>query len=273
MKKEEVRKQIARELEAEAAALEQKIEGTLDFPAAQTDEEAYADLLARAEAGEEAKVPAKPRRLRTRTYVAAALAAVLLLAVGMVGSGARLFTPQVTEREDGTDVLIDSGETGYLEVSEEEAYTKIEEELGILALRLGYKPEGMELTKVFVDAEMGEAEMAFIYQEKYLKIYENKQNEDAAFNLQSDGEFVDKTDVFYLGEELEILKIDKKDGAFFYATQLEQGNAYYYISSDMDLEKFKEIVFGILSKVCDLDLLDRILSVSLQEYERKGEDM
>lgn len=51
--------------------------------------------------------------------------------------------------------------------------------------------------------------------------------------------------MFYLNKELEIIQVDKGDGTCFYDAQLEQGNAYYYISSDIELTEFEKILNGI----------------------------
>ena len=70
----------------------------------------------------------------------------------------------------------------------------------------------------------------------------------ASFNAQVDGKEVDKIETFYLEKELEILEIDKKDGNIFYWVQLEYGNAYYQLSTDMELEYFKNILYGLVFK-------------------------
>ena len=132
------------------------------------------------------------------------------------------------------------------DITEKEAYEEIEEKLGILALRLDYKPKGMELEKVFIDEKMGEASMEFYYGEHVLTVYENKPNKNGSFNTKPDGEIVDTVGLFYLGQSIEIAEIDKGDGDKFYRSQLEFGNAYYYIRSDMELEEFRNILNGIV---------------------------
>ena len=132
-----------------------------------------------------------------------------------------------------------------MKVTEEEAYDEIEERLGILALRLGYKPKGMELESVYIDENMGEAQMEFYNAEKYLIIYENKQTNKAVFDVQLDGEIVDTVKMFQSEEGVEILEINRSKNEVFYAVQFEWGNAYYCVTSSLYLENFKEIVRGI----------------------------
>ena len=79
-----------------------------------------------------------------------------------------------------------------------------------------------------------------------MTIYENKQNSNVSFNAYRDGEIVDTVEIFHLGEAISVSKIDKGDDELFYAAQLEYGNAFYYVSSDIDLEEFKNILYGIV---------------------------
>ena len=132
-----------------------------------------------------------------------------------------------------------------MDVTEEEAYDEIEDRLGILALRLGYKPKGMELKKVYIDENMGEVQMGFYYENSILRVYENKQNDEAVFDAQFDGEVIDSVDLFHYTKQLNILEIDGKQMAPFYATELKYGNAYYHIVSNSELDFFKEIIQGI----------------------------
>ena len=162
--------------------------------------------------------------------------------------GERLFEPEVTGQiEDGEyNVRVESGdETYYLNLDETEAYEEIEERLGILALRLGYKPWGMELRKVVISESMGEAQMNFIYEEKFLTIYENKQNNQAVFDVQLDGKIINTVEIFHEGEKLDILEIDKNESSAYYAVEIKHGNAYYHITSSLDLNEFEEIAKGL----------------------------
>ena len=135
-----------------------------------------------------------------------------------------------------------------MELTEDEAYEEIEERLGILALRLQYKPEEMELEKIYIDEKMGEALLEFYCEENVLTIYENKQNDGASINVQSDGRVVDQIEQFYLGDELEIIEIQDTDNRNRYQTQIEYGNAYYYLTTNMELKEFENIIQGLIFK-------------------------
>ena len=252
MRENKFRKWIRTEIETEAEALEKKAEENTELSSLHMPEDSFADLMSRIEAekknaaGNSSAI--RPFHIRRRTLVAVALAAVLLAALGLGASGERLFAPTVeSEITDGEyNVRVINGEdVQYFDWTEEEAYEEIEERLGILALRLGYKPKGMELKEVHISDDMGEAQMEFNYEEFTLRIYENKQNREASFDTQFDGEIIDSIDAFYCNEKLNVFEIDGGNGEPFLATELKQGNAYYYITSSYNVEEFIEIVQGI----------------------------
>lgn len=250
MEKKDVKEWVRSGIEAEASALEQQVNDNQELDGIEMPEDSFADLMARIEASEKNGAAKSPNlfRIRKRTLLAVALVAILIAALGAGATGAKLFVPKVENRgKDGEmSIAVDSDEMYYGEMTEEEVYEEIGEKLGILALRLGYKPNGMELVKVFIDEKMGEAQMEFYYGDHILTIYENKQNIDASTNSKPDGVVVDTVEIFHLGEIIEIIEIDKGDGELYYRAQLVKGNAYYYLISDVELEEFKSILNGIV---------------------------
>lgn len=253
MRENKFRRWIKKEIETEAEALEQQVEANEELSSVRMPDDSYADLMKRIEAREKSSAAPAPKafHIRRRTLLAVALVAILLAAVGVGASGERLFSPTVEGRmEDGeynVEIFI-GGEEIYLEVTEEEAYEEIEERLGILALRLGYKPQGMELDNVYIDEGMGEAQMEFYCGENILKIYENKQDDNASFDTNFDGEIIDEVDSFHYNGKIDVLKIDKNNEGSYFAAQFKQGNAYYYVTSDLEIAVFEEIIKGIFFK-------------------------
>ena len=260
MSEEKFREWISSEFEKEAEELEKRLQeheaADPELAALEMPEDSFDDLMRRIKAEEENKNisknengPAKkPFRIRKRTLLAVAAAAILVAAMGAGVTDAKLFVPKVENRsEDGDfNTTIINGETKEdRDISEEEAYQEIEDKIGIQALRLSEKPEDMVLEKVYIDEAMGEAQMEFRYENEIFMIYENKQNDSSVFDKQTDGQIVDNIDMFHLNRSAEVFKIDKGDSGYSYGVQFEQGNAYYYVNSDMDLEDFKQIIMGI----------------------------
>lgn len=257
MREDKFRRWIKKEIETEAAALEKHAGENEELSSLQMPEDSFADLMQRIEArekdgadagkGRAGAAGAKVFHLRRRMLIAVALIAVLLVGTGIGVAGERLFEPEVTgEIQDGEyNVRVESGdETIYLNLDETEAYEEIEERLGILALRLGYKPQGMELTNTYIDENMGEAQMEFCYENKFLIVYENKQNGNAVFDMQMDGEIVDSIEMFQSRNTIEVLQVDGGESDSVYTIGFKYGNAYYNAISDLQLDYFEEVVRG-----------------------------
>ena len=264
---------ISSEFEKEADDLERRLKereaANPELAAMKMPDDSFDDLMRRIEAGKKAETgdleketgtdhvvsleehPASGRksfRMQKRVLLAVAAAAVLVVATGVGATGAKLFVPKVEnsgEEGEFNTTIINGEMEEDRDVTEEEAYKEIENEIGIQALQLGYKPDGMILENVYLNKDMGEAQMQFQYNGNVLLIYENKQNEDAVFDKKIDGKVVDSIEIFLLNKAVDIIQIDKENGVYSYAIQLENGNAYYYINSDLELSEFKQIITGI----------------------------
>lgn len=246
MEKEDLDERAKQEIESEALLLERRVNSKKELASLEMSEDSYEKLMNTI--WEKEKLKRKKRSLHRKTLATAATVALLITAVGLGVNGARLYILDVGSQSSNgrLDITANTQDILYVELSEEEAYEKIEEEIGILALRLENKPKEMKLQDVVIDAGMGEALMEFCYNSNILTIYENKQSSNASFNIQSDGEVIDVIEIFHLGESIDITEINKKDGEVFYTIQLEYGNAYYYITSDMELKIFEDIIGGIM---------------------------
>ncbi len=260
MKKKDLKETLKREIESEATALERRVNTKKSLASLEMPEDSYEDLMERMKAKENTepkpesdtkpsvkRIPFHAKAQR-RALATAAMVAVLVAGAGLGVKGARVYMLKVEKQEGGRafDIITDTENVQYVELDEEDAYEKIEENLGILALRLTDRPKGLELGKVYIESNMGEAVMEFHYDDHILTIYENKQNSNASFRAQQDGVVIDTIEVFHLGKTVDIIEIDKGSNELSYIVQLEYGNAFYYISSDMELDKLEIILFGII---------------------------
>lgn len=255
MKKKDLKELLKQEIESEASALERRVNTKKSLTSLEMPEDSYEQLMERIKQNKKLEVETAaemnpviiPFRQK-KALAALAMVAILVTVTGLGVNGARLYALNVGNREQNgkVDITVDTDDIFYVELTEEEAYQKIEEEIGILALRLTDRPKEMELEEVFIDAELGEALMEFVYNDHILTLYENKQKVDSTFNAQLDGVLVDTVEAFHLGKDLEIIEVDKGNSELFYSVQLEYGNAFYYLSSDIELEKLETILYGII---------------------------
>lgn len=257
MKKKDLKEILKQEIESEASALERGVNTKKSLASLEMPEDSYDELMERIREKKEQEEEVKSeKKLSVKTisflkarkaWVTVAMVVLLVAGAGLGVRGARLYLLNIERRagENGFDIITDTDDVCYVELSETEAYEKIEEEIGILALRLVEKPKGMELKEVFIDAELGEALMTFQCDDYTLTIYENRQDSNVSFNVQQDGVIIDTIEVFHLGKNLNITEVDKGKGEFFYTVELEYGNAFYYLSSDIELKKLKTILNGM----------------------------
>ena len=265
---------ISSEFEKEADDLERRLKereaANPELAAMKMPDDSFDDLMRRIEAGKKAETgdleketgtdhvvsleehPASGRKsfhMQKRVLLAVAAAAVLVVATGVGATGAKLFVPKVENSgEDGEfNTTIINGEMEEdRDVTEEEAYEEIEDKIGIQALRLNDKPQGMTLEKVYIDENSREAQMEFTFNEKILTVYENKQSSDAVFRTEIDGEVIETIEAFHLDQAIDIMEVDRGDGEKFYTAQFKHGNAYYYLNGNIELEIFEKILNGII---------------------------
>lgn len=279
----------AQELEQKAMKASDPEPGEAGAPIEEADElpqwdeqTGFADLMARMERGEQAQAPGaeeigeaeaeekapeqvpesaskveelagrKPKKIRWRLALvfAAVLVLTFILSVGTFGE--KVYVPEaVTEHRDGEVVIkIDNKEVIERDVEEEEIYREIEERLGILAIRLGYKPDEMELYKVEIIEGLGEARLLFLYKEQIFRLYIKKAYADAGVNvtLEGNAEKCETVECFWLNQEIQVWEQDNKMDGSTYLVEFVEGNASYFIDGMIEKEIFLKIIEEIYVK-------------------------
>ena len=227
-----------------------------------SEEEGFADLMARMERGERAKAPGMEllktqerkkedahtgRRSGTiRWKLVAVLAAAITLTLVMSFStfGEKIYTPEaVTEYREGEVVIkINNEERIERDVKEEEIYREIEERLGIYALRLGYKPKGMELFWIEILEDMGEAKIQFLYEGQMLTIYMCKDYTRTGIGMVFEGneKSIETVDNWSLNQQLEISGIEEANPKKNYLSELKRDDLTYIVTGTIDYKEFKK---------------------------------
>lgn len=128
-------------------------------PPAELHDKVFAEIHARELAKREQEVirleKVYRKRLRFQKYVAVAAVMVLVLAFGVTSMGGpnRVYEMMKSTLTGREQVTIDSNNISETaDMSEEEAYQKIEEKFGFTPVGLDYLPKGMG----FIEAEFGE---------------------------------------------------------------------------------------------------------------------
>lgn len=192
------------------------------------------------------------RKKKIRYRMVAALAAVLVLCVGVgvISSGNKVYVPEIFQSSRGDEVQtkIENSDSIYREYNEEEVCQEIEDKLGVLPLRFGYRPDGIELIEYWIKAEENEAILRYKIKENELQIYISKDFEDSSISNQPDGKNLDTIMVESCGISIPVDIIDDSEGGEFYITSFEYLNTYYSINGMMSEEEFVKVLENIIIK-------------------------
>lgn len=182
----------------------------------------------------------KTRRRPVRKALVVGLAAAIMVIGGcFVAMGTKSYFYR-----DGRSVnqeVVYNNDSGALTVrSEEEAYEKIAEELGVKTLKLGYMPEGMYFEEVVMDEGYGK--LVYGYKGNRVFFAQEKSNSQASMMYSTDAK--ESLQVWNSGLHIQVeismeenQKWDKK-----FQTQFVYNGIHYYLSGIMSQEDFEEMV-------------------------------
>lgn len=200
-------------------------------------------------ASDHTKTAHRPR-IRLRAALAAALVAILALGVGMVGSGKKVYLPVVSQREDGdestTKVNNNDGNVPS-EYDEEKVCQEIEDQLGVLPVRLGYQPQGMVLQEYWIKGDQ-DAIIRYMCGSKKMHIYISKDYNESSINFKMDGELKDMVQVEAMSMEIPVYEYEDSKGNIYMQSSFEYLNTYYSIDAMMNQEEFEKILENIIIK-------------------------
>lgn len=280
--KREEKKPWDRDLEAEAAFLERQALAHIETMPEEDEEAEFARLMERIEerkkeraaggaapgmeeeapdtvpdakdSGEKDLPGVSKRHGRIHWKILGALAAalVLLLALGLGTVGKKVYTPEaVVEHRDGEVVIkVNNDVRIEREIEEEDVYQEINDRLGVLCLRLGYKPQGMELYKVDILEDVGEAILYFVYKEQAFCIYISRDYLEMGSCVKPEGnrEVIGTVDNFIIDETIEIIKTKNENGEDTLLSEILYGNVFYVVTGNMELEEYWKIIEEIYMK-------------------------
>ena len=190
-------------------------------------------------------------RIRLRAALAAALVAILALGVGMVGSGKKVYLPVVSQREDGDEstTKVNNSDSAVASSYDEEAVCQeIEDQLGVLPVRFGYQPQGMQLQEYWINEDATEAIIKYACGEKKLHVYMSKDYNNSSINFKVDGESKDVVNMSAMRMEIPVYQYEDSEKNQYYQVSFEYLNTYYSLSGLMDKEEFKQILENIIIK-------------------------
>lgn len=193
---------------------------------------------------------ARRPRIRLRAALAAALVAILALGVGMVGSGKKVYLPVVSQREDGDEstTKVNNSDSAVASSYDEEAVCQeIEDQLGVFAIRLGYRPKGMILQEYWIKKDQ-DAILRYAYEDDQIHIYISKDYNESSIIFKMDGELKETVQMEALSMEVPIYEYEDSDGNMYYQASFEYLDTYYSISGMLNEKELKKLIENIYVK-------------------------
>lgn len=193
------------------------------------------------------KETATRRRLRFRPLLVAAAAMILLFGYGIASSGNRVFVPEVQEFGEGANstIKVENTDSVYNEYEVEEVCQEIEEKLGVIAVRLMYVPEGMELKEYKIREAEDYAVMEYEYDGHNFHIFISKDNIKTTINTQMDAKKIDDVMVTSCGIEVPVYHYKHSENEQALRVSFEYLNTYYSLDGVMQEDEFIRVIENI----------------------------
>jgi len=188
--------------------------------------------------------------IRLRAALAAALVAILALGVGMVGSGKKVYLPVVSQKEDGdesTTKVNNNDENVPSEYDEEAVCQEIEDQLGVLPVRFGYRPKEMTLENYRITEEK-EVVLKYICESGIIHVYISKDYNESSIHFKMDGVLRDTVQAEAMSMDIPIYEYSDDYEHRYLQSSFEYLNTYYSISGMLDEQEFKMVLENIIIK-------------------------
>lgn len=185
------------------------------------------------------------RRGAWKLLLAAVMAAGLLWAAGIGVSGRKYLEYRANVRDsEKSNIAWNNEPENYIEVdSEEEAYKIIGEKLGIPVLKIGYRPEGMEFSKLVLQEEF--ALVIFKYKEKNVHLMQGRGFNENSIAFTSDRKKSIEVLNNWMDLKIVVQENQSSENEIEYSFEFEREKCHYYLSGVMDRQEFLSIAEDI----------------------------
>lgn len=247
---------LKEEVDREAQEIEKEVESREDLDDIKVSDDMETSLFNKIQEYEyDKRIKKVVHRSKKKRRLFLALAAVLILVCGSVitGTGSKSYWKVLWDRVAGDEkaniINVEDMDTHRTEdIDEIQIYKEITDKLGIIALRLMYLPEGMELTDYEIDESQNRAMLLYKY---------DGQNIQYSMYMNDTDSSLGQIEVDTINDEYDI---ELESGIVFhitgylldetkrtrYVAETEYRDTQYQIMGVMEKEEFDEIIKNII---------------------------
>lgn len=196
------------------------------------------------------KKPTKIYRKKKRVhwYVVLAAVLVLVLAFGSVSMGSKSYWKELLDVIVGDESVKvinveDMDKQSTEDVDEVNAYNEIGDALGVVAVKLVYKPQGMKLVDYIIDQDLGQAKMFYKYKNQSIRytIYAN--NKDSSRGAKKEDEKIEEYILEENGIEIKVESFKKnEENEIRRIASFEYQGIQYELKGVIENQEFEEIL-------------------------------
>lgn len=242
---------LKKEVDREAEALEKEVSGRKDLDHITVSEDMEEALFQKIQDYEYEKRAKIVYRKKKKRYAIIAVAAVFILVFGsvMTGVGSKSYWKVWWDKDVGDEkasyIDVEEMKTKQTEdIDEVQVYKEIRSELGILPVRLVYKPDKMVLKNYQINSELKKAILLYEKGDEVIKYTMYMSNGDSSFGQKEPDSLVDEY-VVHLNNNMEIQVKEyeeKKAKIKRYEAEFEYAGAQYEIKGVVEKAEFEKIL-------------------------------
>lgn len=242
---------LKKEVDREAEELEKEILGRKDLDHITVSEDMEEALFQKIQDYEYEKRTKVVYRKKKKRYAVLAVAAVLILVFGsvMTGVGSKSYWKVWWDRdaEEGKISYIDVDEMSSQEtedIGEVQIYKEIRKELGILPVRLVYKPDKMVLKNYEIDQELKKTTLLYGKEDEIIKYTMYMSDTDSSFGQKESDKLLDEYLIYASNKvEIQVKEYEVKNKEIKrYEAKFEYAGAQYEIKGAVEKKEFEKIL-------------------------------
>lgn len=242
---------LKKEVDREAEELEKEILGRKDLDHITVSEDMEEALFQKIQDYEYEKRTKVVYRKKKKRYAVLAVAAVLILVFGsvMTGVGSKSYWKVWWDRDAGDEkasvINVEEMETKQTEdIDEVQVYKEIRSELGILPVRLVYKPDKMVLKNYQINHDLKKAILLYERGNEVIKYTMYMSNEDSSFGQKEPDSLINEYTVrLNTSIDIQVKEYEeKKEKIKRYEAEFEYAGTQYEIKGVVEKEEFEKIL-------------------------------